>query len=324
MKAVIPVAGIGKRLRPHTHSSPKALVPVAGKPILGHIVDNLLGMGVTELVPIIGYKGAQIRAYLSRAYDIPIRFVEQTEQKGIAHAVSLTREFADDTELIIILGDTIIRTDFSKIPRAGDNVLGVREVDDPKRFGICTVEDDVITGIVEKPDQPRGNLALVGLYYFRNSAPLYAACSEILDRGITTKGEYQITDALALMIERGTVFTPYRIDGWYDCGKVETLLETNRILLEGTESAARGADSVIVPPCFIGVGATIENSVVGPYVSAAAGCSIRDSIIRNSILGEGSSLCGVVLDASVIGAGAEVTRTSSNLNISDDSQVELG
>lgn len=323
MKAVIPVAGIGKRLRPHTHTSPKALVPVAGKPILGHIVDSLIGMGVSELVPIIGYKGDQIRGYLTDTYDVPMQFVEQTEQKGIAHAVSLTRRYADRSELIIILGDTIVKTDFSMIPRAGENVLGVHEVEDPRRFGICEVAGGAITSIVEKPDEPKGNLALVGLYYFKDSSGLYGACEEVVERGIMTKGEYQITDALSLLIERGVRFMPYRIDGWYDCGKVETLLETNRILLEGVVNGAHGINSVVVPPCFIDPDSTIENSVVGPYVSVARGCAIRDSVVRNSILGEGSSLSNVVLDGSVIGAGAAVTRSRTSLNISDDSQVEL-
>jgi glucose-1-phosphate thymidylyltransferase len=324
MKAVIPVAGIGKRLRPHTYTAPKALIPVAGKPILGHIVDGLVDMGVTELIPIVGYMGEQITEYLKSTYDMKIEFVHQEEQKGIAHAVDLTREFADNSELIIILGDTIIDTDFTKIPKAGDYVLGVREVEDPRRFGVCEVEDGVITNIVEKPDEPKSNLAIVGLYYFRDSAPLYEACRAVIDRDITTKGEYQITDALALMIEGGTKFVPYEIDGWFDCGKVETLLETNRVLLEGFENGTHGTDSVIIPPCFIDPDSKIENSVVGPYVSVASGCSISNSVVKNSILNEGSSLSNVVLEASVIGAGAEVTRSSSNLNISDDSQVDLG
>ena len=324
MKAVIPVAGIGKRLRPHTHTSPKALVSVAGKPILGHIVDSLVAMGVSELIPIIGYKGDQIRDYLEGAYALPMTFVEQKEQKGIAHAVSLTREHADRSELIIILGDTIIDTDFKRIPKAGDYVLGVREVDDPGRFGICETDGVKITSIVEKPDDPKSNLAIVGLYYFRDSSLLYESCSEIMEKGITTKGEFQITDALSLMIERGTEFVPYRINAWYDCGKVETLLETNRVLLEGVENGSHGTDSVIIPPCFIDPGSTIERSVIGPYVSVAGGCTITDSVIRNSILNENSSLANMVLDGSVIGAGAEVRRAPASLNISDDSQAELG
>lgn len=324
MKAVIPVAGIGKRLRPHTHTSPKALVSVAGKPILGHIVDSLVEMGVTELIPIVGYKGDQITEYLTDTYDLKIDFVHQQEQKGIAHAVDLTRQYADNSELIIILGDTIIDTDFTKIPEAGDFVLGVREVEDPRRFGVCEVEDGVITRIVEKPEEPKSNLAIVGLYYFKDSAPLYTACRQVIDGNIMTKGEYQITDALSLMIENGTTFVPYEIGGWYDCGKVETLLETNRVLLEGVENGAHGINSVIIPPCFIDPDSKIENSVVGPYVSVAAGCLITDSVVKNSIINNGSSLSNVVLDSSVIGSGAEVTRSASNLNISDDSQVDLG
>lgn len=324
MKAVIPVAGIGKRLRPHTHTSPKALITVAGKPILGHIVDSLVEMGVTELIPIVGYKGDQITEYLTDTYDLKIDFVHQQEQKGIAHAVDLTRKYADNSELIIILGDTIIDTDFTKIPEAGDFVLGVREVEDPRRFGVCEVEDGVITGIVEKPEEPKSNLAIVGLYYFKDSAPLYEACRQVIDGNIMTKGEYQITDALSLMIENGTTFVPYEISGWYDCGKVETLLETNRVLLEGVKNGAQGINSVIIPPCFIDPDSKIENSVVGPFVSVATGCSITDSVVKNSIINNGSSLSNVVLDSSVIGSGAEVTGNASNLNISDDSQVDLG
>jgi glucose-1-phosphate thymidylyltransferase len=324
MKAVIPVAGIGKRLRPQTHTSPKALVTVAGKPIIGHIVDGLVKMGVTELVPIIGYKGEQIREYLTSEYDMKMDFVVQTEQKGIAHAVSLTREFADNKELIIILGDTIIDTDFSKIPGAGDYVLGVREVEDPQRFGICEVSGGKITSIVEKPEDPKGNLAIVGLYYFRDSSPLYEACAHVIEKDIKTKGEYQITDALSRMIDRGIEFSPYEIGDWFDCGKVETLLETNRILLEGTDPVKHGVDTVITGPCYIAEDSVIENSVIGPYVTVASGCSIRDSIISNSILNTGSFLSNVVLDHSVIGAGAEVKGRKGSLNISDDSQVDLG
>lgn len=323
MKAVIPVAGIGKRLRPHTFTAPKALVPVAGKPILGHIVDSLLKMGVTELVPIIGYMGELIREYLEATYDMPMHFVFQEEQRGIAHAVDLTRPHADNDELIIILGDTIIQADFAGIPRAGEYVLGVREVDDPSRFGICSVEGGRITRIVEKPDEPIGNLALVGLYYFRDSAPLYESCREIIDEEITTKGEFQITDALQRMIDRrGTIFKAYEIEDWFDCGTVETLLETNRILLEDAAPRVERAGSIIVPPCRIHDEAIVENSIVGPYVSASRGCRIRQSIVKNSILNEGCSIDGAILDESVVGAHAEVTGSGSSINIGDHSRLD--
>ena len=322
MKAVIPVAGIGKRLRPHTFTIPKALLNVAGKPILGHIIDSLIDMGVKELIPIIGYKGDLIREYLDGAYDIPITYVVQEEQKGIAHAVSLTRELADNSELIIILGDTIIRTDFNKIPAAGDCVLGVRDVEDPSRFGICEVEDGTITNIVEKPDEPKSNLALIGLYYFKDSGALFEACQSIIEKDITTKGEYQITDALQLMIKKGTLFTPYHIDGWFDCGKVETLLETNRTLLDEMEPKDGREGSIIIQPCFIAKDSIVANSIIGPYVTIAEKSEVRNCIIENSILNEGSVLENIILRESVVGAYAEVTGRASSLNVSDHSQID--
>ena len=182
MKAVIPVAGIGKRLRPHTYAAPKALISVAGRPILGHIIDNLLDMGVTELIPIIGYKGEMIREYIMNEYDLPVNFVVQEEPKGIAHAVNLTRKYADNSELIIILGDTIIEADFSSIPLEGDYVLGVREVADPTRFGIAEISDGIITRIEEKPERPKSNLAIVGLYYFKDSTRLFSACENVIEK----------------------------------------------------------------------------------------------------------------------------------------------
>jgi glucose-1-phosphate thymidylyltransferase len=322
MKAIIPVAGIGKRLRPHTLNIPKALLNVAGKPILGHIIDGLLDMGVTELVPIIGYKGELIREYLLAAYCVPMTFVEQTEPKGIAHAVSLAREYADGSELVIVLGDTIIKTDFSSIPKEGSYVLGVREVAEPQRFGICEVEGGVVRRIVEKPEHPKGNLALIGLYYFIDSTPLFAACAKVIDENIMTKGEYQISDALQIMIDRGVEFRPYRIDRWYDCGKVETLLETNRILLEEMKLNGSRDGSIVIPPCYIDSGSTIVSSIIGPYVSVAKACEIRNSIIENSILNEGSSIENVILEGSVVGAYAEVAGRKGSLNVSDYSQID--
>jgi glucose-1-phosphate thymidylyltransferase len=323
MKAVIPVAGIGTRLRPQTITIPKALLSVAGKPILGHILDGLLGMGVTELVPIIGYKGELVRDYISTHYPMPTQFVVQEEQRGIAHAVSLTRPYADGSELVIILGDTIIKTDFARIPKAGQYVLGVHEVSDPRRFGVCEVEGGIIKRIVEKPDRPKSNLAVVGLYYLRDSTPLFRACGDLLEKGITTKGEYQITDALQLMIDRGVEFRPYQIDGWFDCGKVETLLETNRVLLEDAGGADKREGSIIIPPCSIDPESEITNSIIGPYVSVARECRISDSIIENSILNEGSVLRHVMLAGSVVGSFAEVTGSPSSFNISDYSQIDF-
>ncbi len=321
MKAVIPAAGIGKRLRPHTYSIPKALLNVAGKPIIGHIIDNLLEMGIDQLIPIIGYQGEKIRNYLEETYSIPINFVVQEEQKGIAHAVMQTRELADQSELVIILGDTIIDADFAGIPSAGENVLCVHEVENPRRFGICEVEDGVISGIVEKPDRPKSNLALIGVYYFKDSSPLFQACSRIIEKGITTKGEYQITDALQVMVEEGTEFRPYHIDGWFDCGTVDTLLETNRVLLEGRKDRVEGDGVVIVDPCHISKDSKIDNSVIGPHVTIAEGCDISSAVISNSIINRGTHLTDVVLERSVLGAHVRVAGQVGSINIGDHSRI---
>ncbi|MBN2070645.1 MAG: NTP transferase domain-containing protein [Candidatus Krumholzibacteriota bacterium] len=323
MKAVIPLAGIGKRLRPLTYTIPKALVTVAGKPILGHIVDSLVSMGVTELVPIIGYMGDQIREYLTDNYDIEMNFVIQEEQKGIAHAVSLTSPYADDSELIIILGDTIIDTDLSKVPRSGDCVLGVREVEDPRRFGICEVSGGRITGIEEKPDHPKSNLAVVGLYYFKNSSLLYRSCEYVIENDIRTRGEYQITDALSHMIDSGAVFVPYEIDNWFDCGKVETLLETNSTLLKGRKSSYSGKNTIIIDPCFISDRSEIVDSVIGPDVTVSKGCRIEGSLIRDSIINENCQVEGANLAGSVLGKGVVVKARPARLNVGDDSLVDL-
>lgn len=323
MKAVIPVAGIGKRLRPHTYTVPKALISVAGRPILGHIIDRLVEMGVDELIPIIGYKGEMIRDYITDTYDLTVDFVVQEEQKGIAHAVNLTREHADDSELIIILGDTIIDTDFTKIPEAGDFVLGVREVDNPGRFGIVELSGGIIKGIEEKPDKPKSNLAIVGLYYFRDSKLLYESCEEIIAKGIRTKGEFQITDALSRMLERGTEFVPYEIDNWFDCGKIETLLETNRILLEKDGVSVEREGSIIIPPCYIDDSCEVRRSIIGPYVSISKDCRVVNSIVENSILNSGSVLENSVIHDSVLGFRSEMEGSVKSVNLGDESTVSL-
>ncbi len=323
MIAVIPVAGIGKRLRPHTYAAPKALISVAGRPILGHIIDSLIDMGVTELVPIIGYKGEMIREYITNEYDLPVNFVVQGEQKGIAHAVNLTRQYADNSEMIIILGDTIIETDFSRIPLEGDNVLGVREVDDPTRFGIVEMSNGIITRIEEKPENPKSNLAVVGLYYFKDSARLFSACDEIIQKDIRTKGEYQITDALALMISGGVEFKPYQIDDWYDCGKIETLLGTNRTLLKKSNNKTTRKGSIIIPPCWIDESSKIEKSIVGPYVSVSRDCRISNSIVENSILNSGSTIQDIIVIDSVIGSMTDIIGNKMSVNIGNNSALRL-
>lgn len=325
MKAVIPAAGIGTRLRPHTYTLPKALLFVAGKPIISHILDDVVSLGVSGIVLIVGYKGDLIETYVRKHYpDVQVDFVVQAERRGIAHAVDMTRSVADAGEpLLVVLGDTIIRTDLAAITKCKANALGVKAVDDPRRFGVCEVEGGKITRLVEKPQDPPSNLALVGLYYLSDSAALFESIRYVIDNDITTKGEYQITDALQRMIEQGAVFEPFTIDEWFDCGKPEAMLETNSKLLEDVPGTKPVEGVVIVPPVSISPGAEVVNSIIGPYVSIAERAVVHNSIIRDSIVAEGAEVRDAVLEQSLVGVNTTVRGGYHKLDIGDSSKIIL-
>jgi glucose-1-phosphate thymidylyltransferase len=323
--AIIPAAGIGTRLRPHTYTLPKALLYVAGKPIISHILDDVVPLKPSTIVLIVGYKGELIEEYIRRHYpDLPVEFVFQQERRGIGHAVDLTREVADRGEpLLIVLGDTIIKTNLGRVVAQKSSVLGVKEVDDPRRFGVCEVKDGRITRLVEKPRDPPSNLALVGLYYLQDGAGLFKAVREIIDRNITTNNEYQITDALQLMIEGGGEFRTFAIDEWFDCGKPEAMLETNRKLLKNAPDAPPIEGSIIIPPVSISPGAEIVNSIIGPYVSVAERAVIHSSIVRDSVLAEGATVTEAMLESSLVGANAVIRGGFKKLDVGDSSEISF-
>jgi len=326
MKAIIPVAGIGTRLRPHTHTIPKALVPVAGKPILGHILDEIEGLDIDEVVLVTGYMGKRVEEYIETAYSsLSACYVRQDKRRGLGHAIALTRECVEEGPVLIILGDTIVTADFTSLVGGERTLIGVKEVENPSLFGVVEVEDGRVRSVVEKPDRPPSNLAIVGLYYVRESRELYDALQRIIEDEITTKGEYQLTDALKLMLERGAEMGTFPVDGWYDCGRPETLLETNRFLLERSGGNGDGIEgSIVVPPVAIDPTATIERSVVGPYVSVAGGARISDSVVKDSILNVNATVERSLLDRSLIGEGAVVKGRFQRLNVGDSSEIEIG
>jgi glucose-1-phosphate thymidylyltransferase len=325
MKAVIPVAGIGTRLRPHTHTIPKALVPVAGKPIVGHILDELEPIGVRDVVLVTGYMGDRVKDYVTEAYpSLNICCVDQEERKGLGHAIYLTRECVSGEPVLIVLGDTVVTADYSALVRGDRTLIGVKEVEDPSLFGVVEVEDGRVKSLVEKPDVPPSNLAIVGLYYIVNSDLLYESLAEVIEGGIRTKGEYQLTDALKIMLERGEVMGTFPVEGWHDCGRPETLLETNRVLLERSGGNARDIEgAILLSPVAIDPTAEIERSVVGPYVSVAAGAVIRDSVVRDSILNAGAVVERSVLGQSLVGEGAVVKGHFQKLNVGDSSEIDI-
>ncbi len=325
MKAIIPAAGIGTRLRPHTYTLPKALLYVAGKPIISHILDDVVPLAPSSIVLIVGYKGELIEQFVRAKYpQVKVDFVFQEERRGIGHAVDLTRKVADtDEPLLIVLGDTIIKTDLKKVVAQKTNILGVKEVEDPRRFGVAEVKGGRIVRLVEKPAEPASNLALVGLYYLRDGKGLFAAVREIIERNITTNNEYQITDALQLMIDRGAEFAPFGIDEWFDCGKPEAMLETNRKLLKNGPSTPPIEGSIVIPPVSISPGAEIVNSIIGPYVSIAERCVIHSSVVRDSVIAEGASVTDALLESSLIGANAVIRGGFKKLDVGDSSEISF-
>jgi glucose-1-phosphate thymidylyltransferase len=325
MKAIIPVAGVGSRLRPHTYTLPKVLLNVAGKPILGHILEELQNQGVRECSIIVGYMGDLVEEYVRRNFDLDVTFITQEERKGLGHSIWLARHTFDEEPVLIILGDTIFEVDLSTIKNSASSALGVKEVDDPRRFGVAEVnEQGIITRLVEKPEVPTTNLALVGLYYITNPMLLASSLENLIEQDIRTRGEYQLTDALQLMIDRGEQFKTFGVEGWYDCGKSETLLSTNRYLLEKQSTVREFADAVVIPPVYISPNATIQRSVVGPNATIADDAVVVDSIVRDSIIGDGATVQQSLLENSIIGNNAAVRGQFLRANVGDSSAIDVG
>ena len=323
MKAIIPVAGVGSRLRPHTFTLPKVLLNVAGKPILGHILDHLVASGVTQLTLIVGHMAELVEEYVRKNYSLPAEFIMQAEPKGLGHAVSLGLNDRD-REVLVILGDTIFEIDLKTVLQsATTTALGVKEVADPRRFGVVETENGTVGRLVEKPDEPKSNLVLVGIYLIRN-APLLKSCIQTLfERELTTRGEYQLTDALQLMIEQGERMTTFPVTNWYDCGKPETLLATNRHLLDTQQGDghAHQPRAVIVPPVYVHPDAVLERAIVGPYATIAAGSVVRDAMVRDSILGEGARVENALVEGSLVGNNSTINGQFLRYNLGDSSEI---
>lgn len=326
MHAIIPVAGVGSRLRPHTYTLPKVLLNVAGKPILGHILDRLRDDGVTSATIVVGYMGNLVEKYVrTHHYDLEVNFVTQDELLGLGHSIWVARDsFPKKGEpLLIILGDTIFDVDLRSVFASDVNSLGVKVVDDPRRFGVAELSGGFISRLIEKPDDPTTNLAVVGLYFIKHPEILLECLNAIVAGDKRTKGEYQLTDALQMMIQKGEKFTTFTVDAWYDCGKPETLLSTNRHLLEKKSQVREIHGIVTIPPVYIGANAEIANSIIGPYASIGEGANVKDSIIRNSIIGDESAVSGVLLDNSIVGNNGAVKGGFKRVNAGDSSEVDF-
>ncbi len=313
MKVIIPVAGAGIRLRPHTYTQPKPLIPVAGKPILAHIIDELLEADFREFVFVLGYLGEKIKNFVQNRYkNLKCEFVFQNDRMGLGHAIWLAQgEIKDEKELFIALGDTVFDMDLSEMLKSPTSSLGVQEVKDPREFGIVLLDEKgFVKKVIEKPKIPHSNLAIVGLYKIMEVKQLIDALEYNIQNDIRTNGEFQLADALQRMVEQGVKFTTVRVNNWFDCGKKEILLETNKTLLEKNNvydvDLPSFENTIIVHPVSIGDGCEIKDSIIGPYVTIADNTKIDASIIQDSIIGSYSYLKEIILNKSIVGSDTSI------------------
>ncbi|MDD2889155.1 MAG: sugar phosphate nucleotidyltransferase [bacterium] len=324
MKAIIPVAGSGTRLRPHTYLLPKPLLMVAGKPIIGHILDKLkkdLHPFPDEVVFIVSYMADKIEKYIKENYDhrqggmsqFKSTYIEQKEPLGLGHAIWLTKDVVKNAPSVIIYGDTVFEADLaSAVNTKVDACLGVKSVEDPRRFGVVELDKTGIAKrLVEKPDTPISNLAIVGVNFIKDTKLMFECIEENIKKGKTTKGEFQFTDAMQLMIDKGNSFNTFIIDEWLDCGTVESMLDTNQKLLNKLQyKVPTCGSSKIKPPVFIHPTAKIENSNIGSFVSIDKNVVIRNSTVSNSIIYEDVVIENRTISNAILSTKGESKGTS--------------
>jgi glucose-1-phosphate thymidylyltransferase len=330
MKAIIPVAGAGTKLRPHSYTQPKALIPLAGKTVLSIIIEQLREAGINEFVFIVGYLGDKIQDHVKHKYpDLKAHYVHQVDRQGVGHAIKLTRNIVANDEVFVVLGDSICEYDVKEVVASPFSMIGVRKVDDPRDFGVAEIGDEgFIDHVVEKPQIPKSNMALVGVYKIKETEQMFQCLENNIRQGLRSHGEYSLTDALDCMINLGAKFQSFKVENWFDCGKKETMLESNAILLKKfgpqIEKEHNFENTVIVQPVSIGTGCNIKNSIIGPNVAIGENTIVDSSIIKNSIIGSFSNLFDIVLESSIIGSDTDLKGETRTLNIGDNTSIDLG
>ncbi|WP_049888957.1 sugar phosphate nucleotidyltransferase [Natronococcus occultus] len=335
MKAIVPTAGNGTRLYPHTHTKPKPMVRLAGKPILGHILTNFRATKVDEIVVVVGGPMQnQVIEYAQENYSdrFELTFVEQESPQGLGHSIYQAESAVRGDSAVIALGDMLFQNGYRTFLEAHDalsNVdgsIGLKRVTEPHRYGIASVENGRITELVEKPVDPPSDLAISGVYVIEDTGHLFDSLEHLLEKNRRgAGGEYQLTDALNLMVSQGSVLGMFKVDDWYDCGRPKTLLEANRITLEqmGTGASETSEGNVIIEPVDVGTNVTINESVIGPYVSIDDGATIINSIVRDCIVGRNTTLRDATLTESLLGDNSTVEGEPNSLNIGDNSSISI-
>jgi len=329
MKAVIPLAGKGTRLRPHTHHTPKPLLKVAGKPVLAYILDDLVELGVEEIVFIVGHLRGTVEEWISSEYpDLTAHYVVQEVQDGTAGAIALAEPFVDE-DVLIIFADAVLEVDYGLTATLGQEygaVIWAKEVEDYQRYGVIVTNDDgTMKTIVEKPSEPVSRLANIGLYYIRDHELLFEGVRHTLGVDPGPSGEYYLTDAFQYMVDHGSRLITAPVDGWWDAGKPETLLETNAHLVAtrrgGIDGGATIEDAEIVEPVRIESGVVVRGGRVGPNVTLEAGTVVEASEIENTVVGPEATISGANLHDSIIGGHARISKVSGSLLVTDHSVV---
>lgn len=321
---LIPAAGEGQRLRPHTLRKPKVMLEVAGKPIIGHILDRICQLNPDRIWVVVPPGDEWISSYLQAHYRMNFEFVVQPEPRGLGHAVWCAGADRARLPLLILLGDTLVDFDFHRLFQS-EISIGVREVLDPSRFGVVLLENGLVTRVIEKPKEPVSRLAIVGVYYFREPKLLYQALERLIAENRLVKGEYQFTDALQMLADQGVGIRPVDVDVWLDCGTPAALLETNRLLLERQKAVMPKLNTVrIVPPVHIAPNARIEHSEIGPYVSVSAGVQIFGSVVKDSLIYQGARVENSRITGAIVGENAQISGVEGSVNVGPEVRLTRG
>lgn len=334
MKIIIPMAGMGKRMRPHTLTTPKPLIPIAGKPMVQRIVEDITKVcdeKVDEIAFVVGRFGKEAENNLVKvAESLGAKggIFYQDEPLGTAHAIMCAKECVTG-KVVVAFADTLFKADF-KMDSSQEGIIWVQKVDDPKPFGVVKMDaTGVITDFIEKPQEFVSDLAIIGIYYFKDGDYLRKELQYLLDNNIKEKGEYQLTNALENMKAKGTKFTPGKVTEWLDCGNKDATVYTNSRILEFIKeketlvhASVKNQNSKIIGPCFIGEGVQIIDSVVGPHASIGANTIIENSTVKNSIIQTNSKIKNAELSNSMIGNFAEYTGKSNDVSLGDYSTIK--
>jgi glucose-1-phosphate thymidylyltransferase len=333
MNIIVPMAGMGKRMRPHTLTVPKPLIPVAGKPIVQWLIEDIVsvcGEGVQEVAFVMGHFGEEVEKTLmdiAKSVGAKGKIYYQDEPLGTAHAIYCAKESLHGN-VSVVFADTLFKANFT-LDRTKDAIIWVQKIDDPRQFGVVKVNNDgIITEFVEKPTEFISDLAIIGIYYFKDGEYLKQELQYLLDNNIKEKGEFQLTNAMENMKNKGYKFVPGKVDEWLDCGNKNSTVYTNQRMLE-IKKATRlihpsvfNNNSIIIEPCFIDEGVVLNNSVVGPYVSVGKGSSITNSVVSNSIIQQNTHIVQSTISNSMLGSHVTYKGKADDLSLGDYSTCE--